>query len=74
MTLKISDRITGFRLPRTMLAAVDAICVQQDLTRSQVFRRSLTEYLKSQSVANITEVNPPEPQHTWPTELFERQR
>jgi len=56
-----------------MLAKVDSICVQQDLTRSQVFRRSVTEYLKSQN-AIATDVNQPEPQRTWPTELFERQR
>jgi hypothetical protein len=56
-----------------MLAKVDLICVQQDLTRSQVFRRSLMEYLKSQNAIGA-DVNQPEPQRTWPTELFERQR
>jgi polyphosphate kinase len=71
--MKISDPITGFRLPRTMLATVDSLCAKQDLTRSQVFRRSVTEYLKSQN-AIVTDVNLREPQRSWPTELFERQR
>ena len=57
--MRIADPTTGFGLPKTMLAKVDAICVQQDLTRSQVFRRSLMEYLKSQN-AIATDVNPPE--------------
>ena len=72
--MKISDPITGFRVPKTVLAKVDLLCVQQDLTRSQVFRRSLMEYLKGQNVSTSTDVDQPEPQRTWPTELFERQR
>ena len=68
-TLKISDPITGFRLPRTMLAAVDAICVQQDLTRSQVFRRSIMEFIKRQSTTDLSNGNPPTIR-TWPAELF----
>jgi hypothetical protein len=71
-TLKISDPITGFRLPKTMLAKVDSLCVEQDLTRSQVFRRSIMEYLKGQN-AIATDVNQPEPRPAWPAELFERE-
>ena len=56
-----------------MLAIVDSFCAKQDLTRSQLFRRSIVEYLKSQN-AIVTDVNPPEPQQPWPAELFERQR
>jgi hypothetical protein len=67
--MKISDPITGFRLPRTMLATVDSLCAKQDLTRSRVFRRSVTEYLKSQN-AIATDMKPPEPQRSWPTELY----
>jgi hypothetical protein len=37
---------TAFRLPQGLLATVDLICDQQDLTRSQVYRRSIMEYLK----------------------------
>ena len=38
-----------------MLAIVDTICEKQDLTRSQLFRRSITEYLKSQNIEFIAE-------------------
>jgi hypothetical protein len=62
--LKISDPATAFRLPRRILATVDAICAREDLTRSQVFRRSIREYLKSQN-AIITDLNAPEPQEEW---------
>ena len=69
--MKISDPPTAFRIPKAILATVDAICAKQDLTRSQVFRRSVIEYLKSQNVSGA-DVNRPEPQRTWPAELFER--
>jgi predicted transcriptional regulator len=72
--LKISDPITGFRVPKTVLAKVDLLCVQRDLTRSQVFRRSIMEYLKRQNVPTSTDVNQLEPQRAWPAELFSRQR
>jgi hypothetical protein len=72
-TLKISDPVTGFRLPRTMLAQVDSDCAQQDLTRSQVFRRSLMEYLRNQNAVGA-DVNPTEPRGAWPAELFEGPR
>jgi metal-responsive CopG/Arc/MetJ family transcriptional regulator len=41
------DRHTAFRLPKELLATIDAICDAQDLTRSQFFRRCLTERVKS---------------------------
>jgi hypothetical protein len=72
--LKLSDPSTGFRLPKTMLATVDSICAEQDLTRSQLFRRSIIEYLKNQNIEIITEVKPPEPKLTWPAELYNRLR
>ena len=72
-TLKVSDPPTAFRLPKTILATVDAICAREDLTRSQVFRRSVMEYLKSQN-AIATDVNPPAAQRAWPADLFEPQR
>ena len=72
--MKVSDPATAFRLPKTMLATVDAICARDDLTRSQIFRRSVVEYLKRQNVTMTTDVNPPEPQRTWPMDLFEDQR
>jgi Ribbon-helix-helix protein, copG family len=72
--LKLSDPSTGFRLPQPVLATVDSICAKQDLTRSQVFRRSIMEYLKTQNIEIITEVKPPEPKLTWSTDLFNRRR
>ena len=62
--LKISDPATAFRLPKTILATVDAICAREDLTRSQVFRRSVMEYLKNQN-AIVTDLNAPKPQEEW---------
>ncbi len=56
-----------------MLETVDAICAREDLTRSQLYRRSIMAFLKNQN-AIVTDVNRPEPQLTWPAELFERQR
>ena len=49
-----SDEVLGavefaFRLPKRILATVDAICAREDLNASQVFRRSVMEYLKSES-------------------------
>ena len=54
-----------------MLATVDSICAKQDLTRSQVFRRSVMEYLKSQSIASNMDVNPTEAQGEWFSEWRE---
>jgi len=71
--LKPSEPSTGFRLSETMLATVDSFCAKQDLTRSQLFRRSIAEYLKNQN-AIVTDVNPTERNLPWPAELFERQR
>ena len=71
LPLLMRDHVRGRTyLERTMLAAVDAICVQQDLTRSQVFRRSLMEYLKRQN-AIATDVNQSEPRQQWPADLFQ---
>ena len=64
VTLKKSDPATAFRLPQTILATVDAICAREDLTRSQVFRRSIMEYLKNQN-AIVTDLNAPKPQEEW---------
>ena len=62
--MKVSDPATAFRLPKTILATVDAICAREDLTRSQVFRRSVVEYLKNQN-AIVTDPNAPKPQEEW---------
>ena len=64
VTLKISDPATAFRLPKAILATVDEICAREDLTRSQVFRRSIMQYLKNKN-ALITDLNAPKPQKEW---------
>jgi hypothetical protein len=68
--LKVSDPPTAFRLPKAILAIVDAICAKEDLTRSQVFRRSVMAYLKNQN-AIATDVNQPTAPQEWPAALFE---
>ena len=37
----------AFRLPQDLLAIIDEICIEHDLTRSQLFRRSVAEYIKA---------------------------
>jgi hypothetical protein len=65
------NSLTAFRLPNGVLATVDLICDQQDLTRSQIFRRSVMEFLKSQQV-DIVELTPTEPKLTWSEDLYKR--
>jgi hypothetical protein len=55
-----------------MLATVDAFCAKQDVTRSQLFRRSIVEFLRRQGAAITSEVNSREPEQSWPSELFKR--
>ena len=68
-TLKISDPATAFRFPKAILATVDAICAREELTRSQVFRQSVLEYLRSRKAIDYGR-EPTEPQQAWPAELF----
>jgi hypothetical protein len=69
--LKVSDPATAFRLPKAVLATIDAICAAQDLTRSQIYRRSVLDYLRNLNVTTHTDMKPSEPQRTWPIDLFE---
>jgi metal-responsive CopG/Arc/MetJ family transcriptional regulator len=72
------DSRTGFRLPRELLASIDAVCNEQDLTRSQVFRKCVTQFIKSVGdnrnvqnlgIAQMTQVE----QHSgWMPELYDR--
>ena len=41
-----SDRLTAFRLPAKLLSEIDACCESLDLTRSQVYRRAVNEFIK----------------------------
>ena len=71
--MKASDPATAFRLPKAILASVDAICAKEDMTRSQIYRKSLVDYLKKQDAAMATaDFDQPEPQPTWPMDLFEQ--
>jgi hypothetical protein len=63
-----SNSSTAFPLPVGMLATVDLLCHQQDLTRSQVYRRSITEYLKNQQVEVVEPMRTDQPR-TWSEEL-----
>jgi predicted transcriptional regulator len=36
----------AFRLSKDLLATIDIICGEFDLTRSQLFRRSVAEYIR----------------------------
>ena len=69
-----SNSSTAFRLPQGLLATVDIICDQQDLTRSQVYRRSITEYLKSQQIEIVEPPQPEQPKLTWSEEFYRRHR
>jgi metal-responsive CopG/Arc/MetJ family transcriptional regulator len=68
------DSRTGFRLPRELLASIDAVCNEQDLTRSQVFRRSITQFIKSFADNHELKTNNVEEgtQSSWSPELYDR--
>ena len=65
------DKSTAFRLPNGLLTTVDIICEKQDITRSQLYRRSLMEYIKNQPPELLVE---PEPKLTWSETLYGRHR
>jgi hypothetical protein len=68
--MKSSDPVTAFRLPQGILAAIDDVCAKEDLTRSQIFRRSVMLFLKGRYV-DVDGKNGETP--SWPAEPFERQ-
>jgi predicted DNA-binding protein len=43
--LSMNDRLTAFRLPALLLDRVDNLCGRYELTRSQLFRRSIVEFV-----------------------------
>lgn len=47
-----SDRLTAFRLSTKLLAEVDVVRRKLDLTRSQLFRRSIVEFIERRDVDN----------------------
>jgi hypothetical protein len=40
-----SDHLAAFRLPTEMLKAIDLLCSKLDLSRSQLIRRCISEYI-----------------------------
>jgi hypothetical protein len=47
LSQRTDDAHTAFRLPKDWLTAIDTMCKELDLTRSQIFRRSIAEFIKS---------------------------
>jgi predicted transcriptional regulator len=44
------DAHVAFRLPSELLSKVDLVCENLDLSRSQVLRRAIVEYVKTLGV------------------------
>jgi metal-responsive CopG/Arc/MetJ family transcriptional regulator len=61
------DKLTAFRLPTILLQTVDTICVREDLTRSQIFRRCITDYVKARGFEVALKQ-----ERTWSPELYNR--
>ena len=62
------DKLTAFRLSAGLLEAVDSICAQDDITRSQLFRRCIMDYAKARGFENVIQ----EEQCGWSPELYKR--
>ena len=60
LTLFRSDSSTAFRLPQSLLAKIDGICDELDCTRSQLFRRSIKEYISFHELDRETMHHQPE--------------
>ena len=65
------DASTAFRLPQKVLEAVDLACGRSDLTRSQIFRRSIVDYLKAQNI-EVAAAPEQEPRLAWSTSPYKR--
>jgi hypothetical protein len=71
------DSSTAFRLPISLLRAVDQWCDQNDITRSQFFRRCVVERIKALGVESMAHAEVQTPQATgeqrqWSEELYDR--
>ncbi len=62
---------TAFRLPIALLGTVDAWCDQNDVTRSQFFRKSIMDRIKALGIECIVP-QPKEQERQWSPELYER--
>ena len=54
-TKRKQNRLTAFRLSAALLKKADSVCVELDLARSQLFRRSIVEFIDRQAKAIIIE-------------------
>jgi hypothetical protein len=67
------DSSTAFRLPISLLQAVDQWCDQNDVTRSQFFRRCVVERIKSLNLEPVPQPQTPvEEGRKWSPECYER--
>jgi hypothetical protein len=69
------DIRAGFRLPRELLASIDAVCHELDLTRSQIFRKCVTQFIKSLAEHDHLHTPPKleeRPATGWSPELYDR--
>ena len=69
------DSRTGFRLSKELLSSINSICEKMDLSRSQLFRKSINQFIKSlgdqhdvQIPASVEE----RPTTGWSPELYDR--
>jgi|HubBroStandDraft_4_1064222.scaffolds.fasta_scaffold1654867_1 hypothetical protein len=65
---------TAFRLPTSLLQVIDKWCGDNDITRSQFFRRCISDRVKSLGLQSST-LSPKQPEEqTWSPELYDRMR
>ena len=71
------DSSTAFPLPKELLASIVSIYNDLDLTRSQLLRRSITEFIKTlghergaQAPSNVA--IPKREERKWSAELYDR--
>jgi hypothetical protein len=74
----ISETITtsaaAFRLPTSLLQTIDKWCEENDITRSQFFRRCISDRIQSLGL-QLSTTTPKQPeQQMWSPELYERMR
>ena len=69
------DSHAAFRLPKELLSSVDSICNRFDLTRSQIFRKSVTQFIKTFGDHHDVQTPPKveeRPTTGWSLELYDR--
>ena len=86
-TIQTEITSTAFRLPTALLQVIDQWCGENDTTRSQFFRRSIMDRVRSLGIIASDELNadrlkspgvnsatepPKEDQLNWSSELYAR--